>query len=162
MEHPLISGIACDSNQAKLHLLGIPSKADVMGQVFNAIHVAGIDVDVIVQTHLDASSTVDIAFTVQRQDYRPAFDILAELKQTLQAQDVQGNDRVAKLSIVGVGVRSQLGVASRMFTALAEVGANMHLVSTSEIKISAIIDEHMLEKSANLLHDTFELVNKRN
>jgi aspartate kinase len=157
MEHPIVSGIAFDRNQAKLTLVGIPDRVGIARHILNAIGDADIDVDMIVQNVPGEDKTIDFSFTVQRDDYRNALLILNKVMQQLNARAVIGDDKIAKLSIVGVGMRSHAGVASKMFSALGDEGINIHMISTSEIKISVVIDEKYIELGARSLHTAFGL-----
>lgn len=157
MEHPVVSGIAFDRNQAKLTLVGIPDRVGIARHILNAIGDANIDVDMIVQNVPGVDKTIDFSFTVQRDDYRNALLILNKVAQQLNARSVIGDDKIAKLSIVGVGMRSHAGVASKMFSALGDEGINIHMISTSEIKISVVIDEKYIELGARTLHTAFGL-----
>ena len=157
MEQPIVSGIAFDKNQAKLTLVGVPDKPGIAKHILGAISDKSIDIDMIVQNVPNHNGTIDFSFTVQRDDYRNALAIMEDLTKVLGAQEVRGNDKIAKLSIVGVGMKSHAGVATAMFTALGEEGINIQLISTSEIKISVVINEKYLELGARTLHATFGL-----
>jgi aspartate kinase len=157
MEQPLVSGIAFDRNQAKLTIFGIPDRPGIATHVLEAVSKANIDVDMIVQNVPGMDKTIDFSFTVQRDDYKNGVLILNQVAEALNARGVIGDDRVAKLSIVGVGMRSHAGVASKMFAALGKEGINIQLISTSEIKISVVIDEKYIELGARTLHTAFGL-----
>lgn len=157
MEQALVSGIAFDRNQAKLTLLGIPDRPGVARYILGAISEKNIDVDMIVQNVPGAAQTIDFSFTVQRDDYANALETLEEVAKNLGAKGVVGDDKIAKLSIVGVGMRSHAGVATTMFKALGEEGINIQLISTSEIKISVVVSEKYLELGARCLHTAFDL-----
>lgn len=159
MEQPIVSGIAFDRNQAQITLVGVPDKPGVAKQILEAISSKGIEIDMIVQNVPNANGTIDFSFTVQRDDFKNTLAIMNDLVSVLHAQEVRGDAKIAKLSIVGVGMRSHAGVATTMFTALAEEGINIHLVSTSEIKISVVINEKYLELGARTLHTAFGLEN---
>jgi aspartate kinase len=156
MEMPLISGIAFTSDEAKLSILGVPDIPGMAHRVFGPISAAGIEVDVIVQ-NIGNDQTNDITFTVQRKDTAKAAKILQALAEEINAEEVQVDDKVAKLSLVGVGMRSHAGIASRMFETLANESINIQLITTSEIKISIVIEEKYLELAVRALHDAFEL-----
>ncbi|MBN4075473.1 MAG: aspartate kinase [SAR86 cluster bacterium] len=156
MEMPLISGIAFTSDEAKLSILGVPDIPGMAYQVFGPISAAGIEVDVIVQ-NVGNDQTNDITFTVQRKDTAKASKILQAIAKEIKAEEVQVDDKVAKLSLVGVGMRSHAGIASRMFETLANESINIQLITTSEIKISIVIEEKYLELAVRALHDAFEL-----
>ncbi len=156
MEMPLISGIAFTSDEAKLSILGVPDIPGMAYQVFGPISAAGIEVDVIVQ-NVGNDQTNDITFTVQRKDTAKASKILEAIAKDIKAEEIQVDDKVAKLSLVGVGMRSHAGIASRMFETLANESINIQLITTSEIKISIVIEEKYLELAVRALHDAFEL-----
>lgn len=160
MEQPLVSGIAFDRNQAKVSVLGVPDRPGIAQHIFGKISQANIDVDVIVQNVPREDQSIDISFTIQRDDYKKTMSLLETTAEELKASGVQGNDKVAKLSIVGVGMRSHPGVAATMFKALAEEGVNLHLISTSEIKVSVVIDERHVELGTRTLHRAFDLAKK--
>lgn len=157
MEHAVVSGIAFDRNQATLTIIGLPDKPGMARYVFNAISDASIDVDMIVQNAPIGDPTVNFSFTVQREDYKHAYGILENVARDLKAPGIRGDDRVVKLSLVGVGMRSHAGVATTMFKALGDEGINIQLITTSEIKISVIIEEKYLELGARTLHSAFGL-----
>lgn len=156
MEMPLISGIAFTRDEAKLSILGVPDIPGMAHKVFGPISAAGIEVDVIVQ-NIGNDQTNDITFTVQRKDTAKAAKILQAIANEINAEEVQVDDKVAKLSLVGVGMRSHAGIASRMFETLANESINIQLITTSEIKISIVIEEKYLELAVRALHDAFEL-----
>ncbi len=156
MEAPLISGIAFQRDEAKLTIRGIPDHPGIAHQVLGPISDAHINVDVIIQ-NASAKGFTDLTFTVPRTDYAPCMEILNRLVTELDAQDVKGDNEIAKISIVGVGMRSHTGVANKMFKTLAENDINIQMISTSEIKVSVIIDEEHLEKAVQTLHNAFEL-----
>lgn len=157
MEHPIVSGIAFERNQAKLTMFGIPDRPGIARHILDAVSEANVDVDMIVQNVPSIDKTVDFSFTVQRDDYKKALQILNKVAEQLNARGVIGDDKIAKLSIVGVGMRSHAGVASKMFAALGDEGINIQLISTSEIKISVIIDEKYIELGTRTLHTAFGL-----
>jgi len=156
MEMPLISGIAFTSDEAKLSILGVPDIPGMAHKVFGPISAAGIEVDVIVQ-NIGNDQTNDITFTVQRKDTAKAAKILQTTAKEINAEEVQVDDKVAKLSLVGVGMRSHAGIASCMFETLANESINIQLITTSEIKISIVIEEKYIELAVRALHDAFEL-----
>jgi aspartate kinase len=156
MEEPLISGVTINKNEAKLTVLGVPDKPGIASRILGPIADANIEVDMIVQ-NVGADQTTDFTFTVSRTDYDNALDLLKRLAQEMNARDVQGDTRIAKLSIVGVGMRSHAGIASRMFRALADEGINIRMISTSEIKVSVVVDEKYIELGARTLHTAFGL-----
>lgn len=156
MEAPLISGIAFQRDEAKVTIRGIPDHPGVAHQVLGPISDAHIIVDVIIQ-NASAKGLTDLTFTVPRNDYEPCMEVLERLVGELSAQDVKGDDTIAKLSIVGVGMRSHSGVANTMFKTLADNDINIQMISTSEIKVSVIIQENELERAVAALHAAFEL-----
>lgn len=157
MEDPIISGIAFNRDEAKVSILGVPDKPGIAYQILGPIADAKIDVDMIIQ-NAGAVGTTDFTFTVNRNDLNKALTILNEkVKNHLGAKEVNGNDKIAKVSIVGVGMRSHVGVASQMFRTLSEEGINIDMISTSEIKISVLINEKYLELAVRALHKAFGL-----
>ena len=157
MEQPIISGIAFNRDEAKVTILGVPDKPGIAYQILGPIADANIDVDMIIQ-NIGAVGTTDFTFTVNKNDLNKAFTILNEkVKNHVGAKEVNGNDKIAKVSIVGVGMRSHVGVASQMFRTLSEEGINIDMISTSEIKISVLIDEKYLELAVRALHKAFGL-----
>ncbi|MBW0156173.1 MAG: aspartate kinase [Candidatus Methylopumilus sp.] len=157
MEDPIISGIAFNRDEAKVSILGVPDKPGIAYQILGPIADANIDVDMIIQ-NVGTVGTTDFTFTVNRIDLSKALGILNEkVKGHVGAREVNGNDKIAKVSIVGVGMRSHVGVASQMFRTLSEEGINIDMISTSEIKISVLIDEKYLELAVRALHKAFGL-----
>jgi aspartate kinase len=156
MEQPLISGIAFNRDEAQLTIAGVPDKPGVAFAILGPIATANIEVDMIVQ-NVGADETTDLTFTVHRNDYERAKGLLEKVAGELGARDVTGENTIAKLSLVGVGMRSHAGIASRMFEALAGVGINIRMISTSEIKISVVVDDKFLELGVRTLHDAFGL-----
>jgi len=157
MEDPIISGIAFNRDEAKVSILGVPDKPGIAYQILGPIADANIDVDMIIQ-NVGAVGTTDFTFTVNRIDLSKALGIINEkVKGHVGAREVNGNDKIAKVSIVGVGMRSHVGVASQMFRTLSEEGINIDMISTSEIKISVLIDEKYLELAVRALHKAFGL-----
>lgn len=156
MEAPLISGIAFNRDEAKLTVRGVPDTPGVAYRILGPVSDANIEVDVIVQ-NVSADGSTDITFTVHRNDRKKAEGILQKIAGELGAREVIGDDRIAKVSIVGVGMRSHAGIASTMFKALSEVNINIQMITTSEIKISVIIDEKFLELAVRTLHTAFGL-----
>ncbi|MFA7553838.1 MAG: aspartate kinase [Spongiibacteraceae bacterium] len=156
MESPAISGIAFTRDEAKLSILGVPDTPGIAYRIVGPISEANIEVDVIVQ-NVGADNTNDITFTVQRNDLARAEAILRETAEQLGARQVTTDSKIAKVSIVGVGMRSHAGIASKMFKALADINTNIQLITTSEIKISVVIDEKFLELAVRALHSAFDL-----
>jgi aspartate kinase len=156
MEQPLIAGIAHDRDEAKLTVVGVPDKPGVAYQVLGTISAASINVDMIVQ-NVSADETTDFTFTVNRSDYPAARELLEATAKELGAREVTGDDRIAKISLVGVGMRSHAAIASRMFKALSEESINIQMISTSEIKVSVVVDEKYVELGVRALHAAFGL-----
>jgi aspartate kinase len=156
MEEPLISGVTINSNEAKLTLLGVPDKPGIASRILAPIAAANIEVDMIVQ-NVSSEGLTDFTFTVNRTDYDTAMEKLAVVAQELGAREILGDKNIVKLSVVGVGMRSHAGIASRMFTALAREGINIQMISTSEIKISVVTEEKYRELGARVLHTEFGL-----
>lgn len=156
MEQPVVSGIAFNRDEAKLTIAGVPDTPGIALRILKPVSEAGIDVDMIVQ-NIGADKHTDFTFTVHRNDFRRATSILEKIGAELGAREVSGDAKIAKVSIVGVGMRSHAGVATRMFEALSNEGINIRMISTSEIKISVVIDEKYLELAVRALHSAFEL-----
>ncbi len=154
MEDILVSGVAHDRDQTKITLLGVPDRPGLAAQVFGRIAGGGIVVDMIIQ-NASADGTTDLTFTVPRGDYEKALGMLQSQQASLGARGVASDTKVAKVSIVGLGMRSHAGVAARMFEVLAAEGINIQMISTSEIKISVVVDEKYTELAVRALHDAF-------
>ncbi len=157
MEQAKISGIAFSRDEAKLSILGVPDQPGVAHKILKAIADQNIEVDMIVQNIAADEATTDFSFTVHRNDFKKAVNILQQTSRELGARDVMSDDRIVKLSLVGVGMRSHAGIASKMFETLAKEGINIRMISTSEIKISVVIAEKYLELGVRALHEAFEL-----
>jgi aspartate kinase len=156
MEQALISGIAHNKDEAKLTVVGVPDKPGIAYKILGPIADANIEVDMIVQ-NVGVNNTTDFTFTVNRSDFEKALGILKNTASELGASDVTGDDQIVKISVVGVGMRSHAGIASRMFNALSEEGINIKMISTSEIKVSVVVDEKYLELGVRTLHSEFNL-----
>jgi len=157
MEQAIISGIAFTRDEAKISVMGVEDKPGVAYAILGPIADANIDVDMIVQ-NIGASGHTDFSFTVNRSEYQKALDVLArERGKVFKAREIIGDNRICKVSVVGIGMRSHVGIASKMFKALADEGINIQMISTSEIKISVVIDEKYLELAVRVLHKAFEL-----
>jgi aspartate kinase len=156
MENPVISGIAFNRDEAKLTIVGVPDTPGVAFQILGPIGAANIEVDVIVQ-NVGQDNTTDFTFTVHRNDLAKAETILRETANKLGAREVKTDAKICKVSLVGVGMRSHAGVASRMFKTLADDSINIQMITTSEIKISVVIDEKYMELAVRSLHSEFEL-----
>jgi aspartate kinase len=156
MEAPLISGIAFNRDEAKLTVRGVPDKPGIAYRILGDIAVANVNVDMIVQ-NVGADGSTDFTFTVHRSDYQKALETLRKTAGQLAAREVTGDDKIAKISVVGVGMRSHAGIASQMFKTLADEGINIQMISTSEIKISVVVEEKYLELAVRTLHSSFGL-----
>lgn len=156
MEQPVISGIAFNRDEAKLTILGVPDQPGVAFSILGPIGDANIEVDMIIQ-NVGADGTTDFTFTVHRNDYDKALKLLQDIAKKLGAREVAGDKSIVKISLVGVGMRSHAGVASQMFEALAKEGINIMMISTSEIKISVVVEEKYLELGVRSLHGAFQL-----
>lgn len=157
MEKEVVSGITYDRNEARITLLGLQDRPGIAATVFTALAGDNINVDMIIQNSSADGKFADLSFTVTKNDYDRALEIVRKMVTELGARDVVGDTSIAKLSIVGVGMRSHAGVASRMFEALSGVGINIIMISTSEIKVSCVIDEKFIELGIRVLHEVFEL-----
>ena len=156
VESALISGIAFNRDEAKLTISGVPDRPGIASKILSPIADANIEVDMIIQNIAD-DATTDFTFTVHRNDYQRAKSALEKICVELDAKKVTGDDGIVKVSIVGVGMRSHAGIASTMFKALADEGINIRMISTSEIKISVVVDEKYLELAVRTLHAAFKL-----
>ncbi len=157
MEQAIISGIAFTRDEAKISVMGVEDKPGVAYAILGPIADANVDVDMIVQ-NIGASGHTDFSFTVNRTEYQKALDVLArERGKVFKAREIIGDNRICKVSVVGIGMRSHVGLASKMFKTLANEGINIQMISTSEIKISVVIDEKYLELAVRVLHKAFEL-----
>ena len=156
MEQPLVSGIAFNRDEAQLTVLGVPDKPGIAYSILGPVSDANIEVDMIVQ-NVSQDGTTDFTFTVHRNDYDKAFDIVEQHAKALGARQVSGDKKMVKISLVGVGMRSHAGIASKMFQALAKEGINIRMISTSEIKLSVVVDDKYLELGVRTLHEAFNL-----
>jgi aspartate kinase len=161
MEQAQISGIAFNRDEAKLTVLGVPDQPGVAYHILGPIGEANIEVDMIVQ-NVGADATTDFTFTVHRNDYEKAMKILQKVADELGAKQCNGDNKIVKVSLVGVGMRSHAGIASTMFEALAKEGINIRMISTSEIKVSVVVDEKYLELAVRALHNAFGLDQSQN
>jgi len=161
MEQAIISGIAFNRDEAKITVRGVPDRPGIAYQIIGPVSDANIDVDIIIQ-NVSTDGTTDFSFTVHRNEFSKAMEILKnKVQKHIGAADVVGDDKTAKVSVVGVGMRSHVGIASKMFRTLAEEGINIQMISTSEIKISVVIDEKYLELAVRVLHKAFDLDQER-
>lgn len=156
MEQALISGVTLNRDEAKVTVVGVPDRPGIAGTILNPIAAANIEVDMIVQ-NTGADGMTDFTFTVHRNDHERTLEILRGIATTLGARGIEGDNKIVKISIVGVGMRSHAGIASRMFSALADEGINIRMISTSEIKISVVVDEKYSELGVRTLHAEFGL-----
>ena len=156
VETPMIAGIAFNTDEAQLTVLGVRDQPGVAARILEPVAAANIDVDMIVQ-NAGLDGTTDFTFTVHRNDYQRALSIVEESAQELSAREVVGDTRIVKISMVGIGMRSHAGIASRMFKALADEGVNIQMISTSEIKVSVVVDEKYWELGVRALHSAFGL-----
>jgi aspartate kinase len=156
MEQALISGIAFNRDEAKLTIRGVPDQPGVAHQILGSVADANVNVDMIVQ-NVAGDDTTDFTFTVHRAEYKKALGLLKKVAESLRAREVTGDDKIVKVSIVGVGMRSHAGIAQTMFKVLADEGINIQMISTSEIKVSVVVDEKYLELAVRALHSAFGL-----
>ncbi len=157
MEQAIVSGIAFNRDEAKISVLGVPDTPGIAYQILGAVADANIEVDIIIQ-NLSKDGKTDFSFTVHRNDYARTMDLLkTTVLPKLGAQEVVGDTKICKVSIVGIGMRSHVGVASKMFRSLSEEGINIQMISTSEIKTSVVIDEKYMELAVRGLHKAFDL-----
>jgi len=161
MEEAVISGIAFNRDEAKLTVIGVPDQPGIAHRILGPIADANIEVDMIIQ-NIAEDATTDVTFTVHRRDYAQAMEILQRAAKALGARQVTGDDKIIKISLVGVGMRSHAGIASKMFEALSKEGINIRMISTSEIKISVVVDEKYLELGVRALHEAFQLDQRPN
>ncbi|GGP17541.1 aspartate kinase [Silvimonas iriomotensis] len=156
MEKPVVSGIAFNRDEARINVTGVPDKPGIAYQILGPVADANIDVDMIIQ-NVGQEGTTDFSFTVPKNDLPRTIKVLESVQDHIAARSISGDDKICKISIVGVGMRSHVGVASTMFRTLAEEGINIQMISTSEIKISVIVDEKYLELAVRVLHKAFGL-----
>jgi aspartate kinase len=156
MEEAVVSGIAFNRDEAKLTVIGVPDQPGIAHRILGPVADANIEVDMIIQ-NIAEDATTDVTFTVHRRDYARAMAILQQAATAMGARQVTGDDKIVKISLVGVGMRSHAGIASKMFEALSKEGINIRMISTSEIKISVVVDEKYLELGVRALHEAFQL-----
>ena len=157
MEQAVVSGIAFNRDEAKVSVLGVPDKPGIAYSILGAVADANIEVDVIIQ-NISKDGKTDFSFTVHRNDYARTVDLLkSKVLPSLGTDRIEGDTRICKVSIVGIGMRSHVGIASKMFRALSEEGINIQMISTSEIKTSVVIDEKYMELAVRALHRAFDL-----
>jgi aspartate kinase len=156
MEQAVISGIAFNRDEAKITVTGVPDRPGIAYAILGPVADANIDVDMIIQ-NASVDGITDFSFTVHRNDYQRALEIARKVQSHIGARAIVGDNRVCKVSMVGVGMRSHVGIASQMFRTLAEEGINIQMISTSEIKISVVVDEKYMELAVRVLHKAFGL-----
>jgi aspartate kinase len=157
MEQAIVSGIAFNRDEAKISILAVPDKPGIAYQILGEVAAANIEVDMIIQ-NVSKDGKTDFSFTLNRSDFAKAMDMLkGKVLPALGAQDVLGDTKICKVSIVGIGMRSHVGIAAKMFRCLSEEGINIQMISTSEIKTSVVIDEKYMELAVRALHRTFDL-----
>ena len=157
MEQAIISNVAHNRDEAKITIIGVPDRPGIAAAILGPIAAANIDVDMIIQ-NASIESLTDFSFTVHRNEFKRAMEILqSKVKGAIGARDIVGDDRIAKVSLVGIGMRTHAGIASKMFSALAAEGINIQMISTSEIKTSVVVDEKYMELAVRVLHKAFEL-----
>jgi len=156
MERPKITGVAYNVNEAKLTIKGVPDRPGVASRVFGPIADAQINVDMIIQ-NVGSDNNTDVTFTVDRSEFQASLQLLEQIMPELGAEEIVATDNIAKISVVGVGMRSHSGIATTMFRVLADEGINIQMISTSEIKISVIVEEKYVELGVRALHEAFGL-----
>jgi aspartate kinase len=156
MEQAIISGIAFNRDEAKITVVGVPDQPGIAYQILGPVADANIDVDMIVQ-NVGHEKTTDFTFTVHRNDFAKTMDIVKAHAAAIGAREVTGDDKIAKVSIVGVGMRSHVGIARKMFETLSKENINLQMISTSEIKISVVVEDKYMELAVRALHQAFEL-----
>ena len=160
MENELVSGIAYTKDEANITLINILDKPGVAAKIFTPLSKANINVDMIVQTGSENGKNINFTYTISKKDLKQAINIMEENKENIAFERIITNDTLAKISIIGLGMRTHTGVADKMFSALATKNINIHVISTSEIKISVLINEKLIKKALKVLHSTFGLDNK--
>ena len=156
MEQALVSGIAHTTDEAKVTVSGVPDIPGIASKILGPVGGKNIEVDMIVQ-NTGVDGMTDLTFTVKRQDFQPTLLLLEEVAKDIGAREVTGDNTIAKVSVVGVGMRSHAGVATKVFDRLASENINIQMISTSEIKISVVIAERYVELAVRALHDVFDL-----
>ena len=151
MDSVLVSAVTCDNDEAKITIRGVPDRAGLAAQIFGPIAEANIVVDMIIQNS-GADGTTDVTFTVPKKDHRKAMELIEKTASLIQAKGVASDTHIAKVSVVGVGVRTHAGVAAKMFKALAEQSINIEMISTSEIKVSVVVAEKDSRRAVDSLH----------
>jgi len=157
MEKVVVSGVTFNKNEAKIEIMRVPDVPGMAAKIFKPLADANIVVDMIIQTSSTEKGCADVAFTVPKSDFKKTIQIVKDTIKEYSGKEVKTNEDIAKVSIVGVGMRSHSNVATQMFSALANEGVNIQMISTSEIKISCVIDAKYTELAVRALHDAFEL-----
>lgn len=157
MEGLIVSGVTYNKNEARITVSGVPNQPGIAAKIFTPISDADIIVDMIIQNQNPEGGKADMTFTVMRTDYERTLKLLQDVVARIGAEKVQGDTSIVKISIVGVGMRNHSGIASTMFSVLAKEGINISMISTSEIKVSCVIEEKYTELAIRALHDAFEL-----
>lgn len=155
MEQPVVSGVVHDASEAKVTVFGVPDRPGVAARIFEPLAEAGIVVDLIVQ-NVSSESVADVSFTVSRLDLARAVEIAGSLAEEIGAAGVDSQEKIAKVAIVGGGMRSHPGVAARMFATLADAGINIEMISTSPVRVSCVVAEDRVEEAVRRLHEAFE------
>jgi len=156
MEEVVVSGVTSDKDQAKVSLIGVPDIPGVAAEVFQALADAGINIDMIIQ-NASRDGTADLSFTTTEKDLDKTVEIVSGIKGDTGFNSLHQDCNIAKVSVIGIGMKSHVGIASKTFRALADVGVNIQMISTSEIKISCVIKEDQTESAVRVIHDVFEL-----
>ena len=156
MEKVMVSGVAYDKNEARITITKVPDRPGVAAQIFQPVFEAGIVVDMIVQNTSEEGIT-DLTFTVSKSDFYKTMKLVNEVARKIKAEKVLGDENIAKVSVIGVGMRTHAGVAQKMFQTLADEGINIMMISTSEIKVSCIVEEKYTELAVRVLHRAFDL-----
>jgi len=156
MEQVVVAGVTHNKNEARITLRKVPDTPGIASRILNPVSAAGIQVDMIIQNTRSGNMT-DLTFTVSKGDYQSALDISKQTAKEIEAEEVLGDENIAKVSVIGVGMRSHSGVASKMFSSLAAENINILMISTSEIRISCVIEEKYTELAVRALHTAFEL-----
>lgn len=157
VKKPIVSGVAFDRRQAKLSILGIPKETNALEQLLESLKKANFEIDMTVQNHSASKDAIDFIFTVHLDDYQKAILFSENIAKNISAREITADDQIAKLSLVGLGMKSHAGVASKIFQALGSENIPIYLITSTEAKISTIIDEKYLETGARLLHSAFDL-----
>jgi aspartate kinase len=156
MEDIVVSGVTVTKNDAKITIIGVSDEPGQAAKIFHELAKENINVDMIIQ-NISANGLTDVTFTVQKDDLPLALETTEKIKKEIQAKEIVANDKIAKLSVVGIGMRTHSGIADKMFKTLSDEKINIQMISTSEIKISCVIEENQAEKALNSMHSAFEL-----